>query len=719
MNSRYYRDFTFLGGIDLDFSQEVNRERDLELLKLQSTIALINNEIMNYLSKRKNISEYILDYRKKVLEELRDDEDKVAEYFDHERYIKEEAYSTIDRRLKELTTLKESPYFGRINFIDKEYEDEEEIYIGRFGLTPEGSFEPSIVDWRAPVASLFYKGSLGAAEYNSPSGSVPVDIAARRQYIIKKSKFIGMFDSAIDVKDEILQMVLSSNSGEKLKDIIMTLQEEQDEIIRQPREVSVIVNGVAGSGKTTIALHRVAYLLYNYREILKDRVLIIGPNDIFLEYISAVLPTLGETGVKQNTFFKFARELLEVQGVMDFSTYAEKIVRNDEEFINTASYKNSDEYIKYLDAYLDEMNRNYFKIEAVLFKGEEVASAHEIEELFNKHYSYMPLFKRSEKIKRILVAKLKNKRDEAVRKLKTEIKAYKESLSPEKLREEENNIEFNRRLSIRAIIREVMTVRDEIDRWITPEKVQDIYNKLNKNAALTQDDLAPMLYLLVRLKGVKFQEDLRHVVIDEAQDLTLLQLRLIKELTKATSYTIVGDANQRLAGFERESAMMKLKEVLEPLPLKEYTLNKSYRSTFEIMDYAYKYLKEDKIVPMVRKGRAVEELHLKDGENLADLVAGKLSEYRDRGLENLAVILPSLEDMQEIEKEMKAKTAITVLNRENMIYKGGTVLLPSYFAKGLEFDGVIVLNKMGAPIRNSLKYIMCTRALHELTEINY
>ena len=163
----------------MNISVNKDREMDLELLKLKLTLQVIDNEILVYLAKRKDIGQYILDYRKKALEEFKDDEDKIAEYFDHERFVKEEAYSTIDRRLKELTILKESPYFGRIEFNDKEYNEEEKLYIGRFGVTPEGSFEPEIVDWRAPVASLFYKGTLGKSEYNSPSGPVEVFIEGR------------------------------------------------------------------------------------------------------------------------------------------------------------------------------------------------------------------------------------------------------------------------------------------------------------------------------------------------------------------------------------------------------------------------------------------------------------------------------------------------------------------------------------------------------------
>lgn len=233
---------------------EHNKEVFFEEKKLEQVLNILEIETLNYITKRKYITEYILEARKKYIEEYKDDEDQVIQYFDHENYIKEEYYKMIDKRLKEIVILKDSPYFGKITFSEDENQDT--LYIGRFGVSREGEVEPVIVDWRAPVSSLFYKGTLGKASYISPDGEVNVNLEERRQFLIKKGTLMGMFDSALDVKDEILQMVLTANSSDKLKDIVMTIQEEQDNIIRAPKNGVVMVDGVAGSGKTTIALHR-------------------------------------------------------------------------------------------------------------------------------------------------------------------------------------------------------------------------------------------------------------------------------------------------------------------------------------------------------------------------------------------------------------------------------------------------------------------------------
>ena len=704
---------------------DLNNSKEVELLvenkKLEDTIKIINDEILNYIEKRKEITNYIKEYRKKFVEEYRDDEDLVIEYFDHERYVKEEAFKTIDRRLKELTILKESPYFGRITFSEEGEDFVDNLYIGRFGVTPEGSFDPLVIDWRAPISSLFYNGTTGKATYTAPAGKIDVDILGRRQYVIKKEKLKGMFDSATDIKDEILQMVLSENTSEKLKDIITSLQKEQDEIIRKDRNKTIVVNGVAGSGKTTIALHRVAYLLYNHRKQLDGKVLILGPNAIFMEYISQVLPSLGEVGVNQQSFLEFALgEINEDIDVMTFAKYMEKMLLGNEKFIDSIKAKRSSEYMDRLDKLVLDMNSNYFNIKGLTYFDEEIANREEIQELFEKHYGYMPLFKRSEKIKRVLISKLKDKRDEKVRELNKEITEYKKSLTKEELITEENDIEFRRRLKIREIVRGLMNSREALNSWINKEDVLSLYNKFNNNEKLTIDDLAPILYLMILLEDKKSSMEMKHVVIDEAQDYSLLQFKVIKNLTRCSSFTIVGDGNQRFIKSEEQAPMLSLGKVLSQ-DVEVINLNKSYRSTFEIMEYANKFLKEDKIVPIVRNGNKVEEIKSKDLDETILNIELAIKDYEEKALDSIAIITRNAEEAESLYKKLREKRNIVKFTSENVIYKGGLVIIPSYFAKGLEFDGVILPEislkedkKDNIYEEDLVKYIMATRALHSL-----
>lgn len=693
--------------------------KDLEFImeegKLEETLKILNNEILNYLSKRKNITDYIVDYRKKVIEEYRDDEDKVIEYFDHENYVKEEAFKTIDKRLKEFTILKDSPYFGKITFTEED-EGAEEFYIGRFGLTPEDSYDPVIVDWRAPVASLFYKGTLGETTYECPNGSINANLLGRRQLIVKKGELKGLFDSAIDVKDDILQMVLTSNSSEKLKDIVMTIQEEQDEIIRAPKDKVVVVNGVAGSGKTTIALHRVSYLLYNFRKQFGDKVLILGPNDIFMDYIGQVLPTLGESGVTQMTFQNFAiSEIGLEEPVKGFSEYIEEAMSGNEEALKEYKYKSSKKFTELLDKTLEKMNEEYFEIQPVRFFDEEIVSVDEIKELFTKYYGYMPLFRRSEKIKRILTSKIKDKRDELVRELEANIKEEISKLSPDELEIEKNNLLFKRRIRIREIVRGVMNSRDELESWINHEDTVSLYKRITNTEALGYMDLAGILYLMVMLEGKKCKKEYKHVVIDEAQDYNTTQFKLIKELTGCKSYTIVGDSNQRLITTLEEPAMLNLEEVFGDA-VKEFSLLKSYRSTQQIMEYASQFLNEDKVIPLVREGEPVIEEETTSKEDLVETIVSIIEDYQEDGLESIAVITKNKENMPEISGLLKERIKIMSFDRDDLIYNGGNVLIPAYYAKGLEFDGVIILEE-GEETPSLVKYIMCTRALHRLSII--
>ncbi|NRT74217.1 RNA polymerase recycling motor HelD [Clostridium beijerinckii] len=721
-------------------SKQVDFIREEE--KLSEILEILNKEILKYLEKRKNVTNYILEARKKYVEEYKDDEDQIIDYFDHENYVKEEAYRTIDKRLMEFTKLKEIPYFGKVSF--KEGEDiPEDMYVGRYGLTLEDSFEPLIVDWRAPIASLFYKGTLGKSSYNPPSGEVEVDILSRKQLVIKKGQLKGVFDSAIDVKDEILQMVLTDNSSDKLKDIVMTIQKEQDEIIREDRNKIVVVNGVAGSGKTTIALHRISYLLYNFRKQFGDKVLIFGPNDVFMDYIAQVLPSLGESNIKQTTFENFAKKEinLKYENIKSFGSYIEDAMNGKEDTLEEYRYKSSKAFVDLLNSNLEILNKEYFKIQPIRFMKEEIVTTKEIEELFTNYYKDMPLFRRSEKIKRILISKIKDKRDEEVYKINAEFKEKISSLSEKELEIEKNNLEYLKRIKIREIIRAVMKSRDELDTWIKYEPVIDIYKRiinldtdkdytneldnLNKEALnenkeiLSYMDLSGILYLMIKLKGIKVKNEIKHIVIDEAQDYSFIQFEIIKEMTGCKSYTIVGDSNQRLITTSEEPAMLHLDDVFKDINVEitKYELNKSYRSTQEIMEYSNKFLDKDKIVPLVRKGEAVIEEEVSNNEEFVDTIISLIEDYEEEGYENIAVIFKDKNELNKFSHVIKEKINIQSLDNDDIMYKGGKVLLPAYLAKGLEFDGVIIVES--EEIEPLVKYIMCTRALHRLSAVKY
>ncbi|KGK88853.1 UvrD-helicase domain-containing protein [Clostridium sp. HMP27] len=702
--------------LERELKEELQKELDLGMEKerLKETINIINQEINNYIEKRHEISEYILGYRKEVLEEYKDDEDKIIEYFDHERFVAEEQFKVIDRRLKELVILKPSPYFGKVNFIEEEIGLEESMYIGRFGVIPKDEFEPIVVDWRAPISSLFYAGKTGEVYYTSPNGEIRTEVLNKRQFVIKKAQLLGMFDSAIDIKDDILQMVLSKNATSKLKDIVMTIQAEQDNLIRQPKDKTIVVDGVAGSGKTTIALHRVAYLLYNNRKTLQDKVLILGPNKVFMEYISTVLPSLGEVGVRQTTFRDLAMELSEIDSIMSFKEYMENVLSGNKEFINEMLYKNSDEYIEKLDLLISDLEDNYFELRDITIYNKMIISKQELRDLFQNHFKAMPLFKRNKRTKRIIYTRINELRNDAVKAIEKKYKEKMNALSEESLNLEGSELEFKKRLEIREAIEESIKAKQGL-RWINSEEIINIYMRFNEEKTLTYDDLAAVLYLKIKLEGFTAPEEVKHVVIDEAQDYSKLQFMVINELTKCQSLTIVGDSNQRLLPMRGEVPMRYIEKYLSNKNVQHFKLDKSYRSTKEIMEFANKYIQSDNIVPLVRSGERVEVTEFKQYEDIKEKLLINISKLKEKGHESIAIICRDLKETNKIGELLKDKMYIKVIDNEEILYTSGEVIMPSYFAKGLEFDAVIVIDTNNEiENKDKMLYVMSTRALHEL-----
>lgn len=689
-------------------------ELSMEKEYLNFIIDKIREEIRIYLDKRKSIVQDIMDYRKENLDELKDDEDKVAEYFDHERYLKEQLYKFIDKKLKELTVLEQNPYFGKVTFVDEE--DEDYIYIGRYGFSETGNYRPFIVDWRAPICQIFYDGKLGNISYVSPEGEIEVDVKSKRQYLIRKGKLKGMFDSTLDVKDEVLQMVLSENTKDKLKDIVMTIQKEQDELIRKPKNKTIVVNGVAGSGKTTIALHRVAYLLYNYRKQIQDKVLILGPNNVFIDYISEVLPSLGENGVKQTTFKDFMENLISIKDFMDYKDYIKKLIEKDNKFIEEIAYKQSKTYMEDLNELICKSEENCFITKDVMLIDELVISKEEIDEMLYSYYKYMPLFKRSKKVKRIIFSKMRDVRNKKVNRVQKQYEEKLSNLSEEELKLNRNHLEFERKNKIRDIIRKSMETKKQLT-WLNNPEILNIYNEFNNNKELTIDDVIAILYLKIKLEGLRYKKEIKHIVIDEAQDYSFLQFVLLKELTDCQSFTIVGDVNQRSLPCKDEVPMLCLKNLFDRVEVEQFNLDKSYRSTKQIMEYSNSYLDNNKIIPLVREGNDVQEEFIKNEDEILDKINHHLSYLESKGYENIAIITATLEDAESIGKELKKSKYINLIENEDIIYSGGEIIIPSYLSKGLEFDATILLINNNV-LSNNLKYIMATRALHEMIVIN-
>ena len=436
-----------------------------------------------------------------------------------------------------------------------------------------------------------------------------------------------------------------------------------------------------------------------------------------MDYISEVLPSLGESNVLEQTFESFALKEININyEIKGPAYYFEESIKGNETVKEEYIYKNSDAFLEFLDKKVDELNKNYFKIQDITFFNKVIVNVNEIDELFNKYYINMPLFRRSEKIKRILTLKIKDKRDEYVRKLNNDIKTKIESLSKEQYEIEKNDIEFKRRIRIREIIREVMNSRNRLDSFINHLDVTELYKKLTGTDEIGYVDLAGILYLKIKLEGAKYKKEIRHIVIDEAQDYSIVQFKVIKALTSCKSYTIVGDKNQRLVKVDDEPAMLNLHKIFDKDDIVNYELLKSYRSTKQIMDYASSFLDDKKVVPLVREGEEVLVENTENDQDKIETIISLIEDYEEDGLESIAVIVQDINELNKVSAMIKNKIKILTFDRDDLIYSGGKVIIPSYFAKGLEFDGVIIVEN-NKEVDGLIKYIMCTRALHRLSVV--
>jgi len=668
-------------------------------------------------SQRKLISEYLVDYRKQMIEENKFDEDKPLDAFDHEMFAKEESYKSVIKRINELEDLLGSPYFGKITFRDiikGKPGSDEEIYIGKFGFINDKSYDPLIIDWRAPVASLFYNGSVGSASYKTPQGLQEADITNRRQFIIKNSKMLGMFDTDVEVRDEILQYVLSGPSSEKLKDIIMTIQKEQDHIIRLPKDGAVIVNGVAGSGKTTIALHRIAYLLYNFRKQVEDKILILGPNNIFMEYISQVLPSLGEKGVRQNTLNDFIMELLgEEIEVLSQEDFIESIAQGDTELYEDAKLKRSTEYLESIERYYRSLEENLYEAKDIVFLGKTIMTKEEMKHDLSDKTSFLPLIRRGMRVKRTIINRMKTVRNERLQEINRKNKDIEKKVDSGEVLTEDQYI--SRREAIRQLVEKVIEFRDEI-RYLGKGDPVELYRRQNTFRILTHEDLIPMLYLKKKLSGIKLSHPIKYIVIDEAQDYSLNYIAVLKEVTGCKDWTIVGDINQRLIRYDDES-FLDSEKILDNTS--KFNLLRSYRSTNQIVEHAGTYLEDDFNVESLRQGDEVEILRTSSIEETVEEIINVYSSFMDRDLETIAIITRDFDQAELLNEALKGRLNFKFIKNEDGVYSSNTLLLSAYLSKGLEFDGVILVDSKPETEKPDLiKYIMSTRALHDLTVIN-
>ena len=591
----------------------------------------------------------------------------------------------------------DSPFFGRVDFC-YEGEDEPEIfYIGIGNLAEENGGLPLIYDWRAPVSGLFYDFDKGPASYQAPLGEIHGDIAAKWQYKIRGGKMLYEFESDVKIDDEILKAELGSNGDVQLKNIIRTIQKEQNAIIRNTSDRIMVIQGAAGSGKTSIALHRIAYLLYHDRKNLKaSSVLVLSPNGVFADYISHILPELGEENIREMSFDLFAYKRLK-NTVSDCEDRYDLIERQIAGLCDEAllKEKQSRDFLDRMEGYIVELEDSLMNFRDVEHRG-VVKKEQEIIELFYFKFMDIPLLSRMDAVAEYFI---------------DEIETLKGFDLPDDERE-----------AVKSRFYRMYETRDLYvlyNRFLKQEGFPALPQVQYEKRKLRYEDVYPVLYLKYRLETQQEDSGVRHLIVDEMQDYSMLQYLIIQKLFKCRM-TILGDREQTMDG-EQQDVLTFLSKILGK-DIRKIVMNKSYRNTIEIASYANKLAGITGVELFERHGKPVVE---REFPGLEEAVESVLGELRLDDYETAAVITRTADEAREayyiLKERLEAedfdtKERLSLLHRDSTNFKKGLTVTTFYMAKGLEFDQVFSVfpKEDRSPIVERARYIAATRALHEL-----
>ena len=597
---------------------------------------------------------------------------------------------------KRLTKILAIPYFGRIDFLEKkETSKVMPIYIGIHTFYDPESRATLIHDWRAPVSSMFYDHELGEAGYRSPSGEIKGVISLKRQYRIRGGKMEFMIESALTVHDDILQKELSSNADDKMKNIVATIQREQNRIIRNEDIRTLIIQGVAGSGKTSIALHRIAYLLYTFRDSISSKdILIISPNKVFSDYISNVLPELGEETVPETSMEQILSGVLEHK--YKYQTYFglvnELLEKPSSSLIDRIAYKASFGFISELDKFILHIENTYFKAADVKLTKYITIPAPFIEEQYLRFNRY-PIRRRFDAMADYMLDMLKIQY------------AFTVTTAGRNLLKKEIRLMFAGNNDIQ--------VYKDFFKWTNNPGMF----KMRKGHTLEYSDLAPLAYLHLALEGNGNQPfRVKHLLIDEMQDYSPIQYKVIQKLFPCRK-TVLGDAGQSVNPYGSSTAETIQKSLTASEIMK---LCKSYRSTFEITDFAQKIHPNAELEPVARHGEKPQILQFGSAVEELSGIMGLISTYRKSGYKSLGIICKTEQQARKMADMLKSyANDISFLSSQSSAFVQGIVITSAHMAKGLEFDEVIIPQtderNYRSEIDKSMLYVAVTRAMHRLT----
>lgn len=604
--------------------------------------------------------------------------------------ISGEAAVAYKERLRKLI---KTPYFGRIDFKESENTEADPIYVGIHSYFDEEDNENLIHDWRAPVSSMFYDFEPGKASFDTPTGTKEGEIERKRQFRIVDGDMEMMLESDLYIRDDVLQKELSRSADDKMKNIVATIQRDQNAIIRNETSPVLIIQGVAGSGKTSIALHRIAFLLYRFKDTISSRdIMIISPNKVFSDYISNVLPELGEETIPEMEMETLAKRVLSDKFKFEsFFDQVEKLLEDhNSEFIERIDFKSTSEFLSKITAYANWLKRNRFKEQDIPIRF-KVVPARYLRQRYNAN-SQLPLMRRQTAIATDVINKIK-------RDFKYDLK-----------KEEKKEI----RSKVKAMMGSTnlrVLYKDFYDWMERPEMFTYATRSTYEYA-----DLFPLMYLKMHLEGYDSFGEVKHLIVDEMQDYTAVQYAVLSQLFPCNK-TILGDANQNVNPYSSTSSG-EIKEVF--MEAEAVTLTKSYRSTWEITRFTQRISPHTHVEPVERHGEKPEILSFKKSSEENKAILEMVRDFNKSEFNTLGILCKTQKLAKKLSKYLqKNNEVVHLLTPGSSSLNSGVLISCAHLAKGLEFDRVIVPNVDSetyiTEVDRSMLYIACTRAMHLLS----
>lgn len=626
-------------------------------------------------------------------------------------------YEETERKIARLEAIIRSPYYARIDFRFDGEEEFEKIYIGRTSLKKGRSQEMCVYDWRSPIASVFYRFVKGEVFYDAPGGRITGEVSLKRQYEIKDSVLKYFFDADVEILDEFLRELLSQNTSAQMKSIVETIQKEQDIAIRDMENDLLMVQGVAGSGKTSIAMHRAAYLMYQglSARLSAGDIIIISPNTLFEQYISNVLPELGENNVVSAVFEEILAAVLGHERIQSRNQFLEELITNHgvhDVMKRSMEFKTSPQFQEILERFLDDIPRRWIAFEDVCFEGKCLAGRETLKRKILGR-AETPLGLRLQQLEDFVLDSPDG--DGKRRIARADRPLVRQEMQKFTL--------LNLPGLYRKLFEEEAYFYKLSEGLVSRSEIKDILKYTRENlwgGRLYFDDAAALAYLTLRIYGNRKYRNIRQVVIDEAQDYYPLQFEIFRMLFTNAKFTVLGDMNQTFEKREDLSLYERIGRILNRKKSSLITMDKSFRCTSEILNYSLQFIGHRPEIRSFNRSGEMPQIHAAaDGKTFEAEILAEIRTCREKGYRSVGLICKSEKNAVSMYERFRDKTEVRLLQEESAADLQGIFLIPVYMSKGLEFDAVLICdadsgNYSSQEDKNFL-YVACTRALHRLS----